>query len=489
MLTRFKSLCLIASVVGLLGTQSDAVFASAKSNTSSTALSTSTTANAAASNKKISQFATEETQYLPFDMDVPGQAFVSTGPYIGVPLQFSGSNLIINSPSVNLDTQLLGIRKSIHQQLVAMGGEIFKEPYHSHLLLSGVAEGEANYINNGGSPSTTNIDVTNLSLDGFFIGPSDWTMGFFELSYNNQSPINNGVYAATSNYTDSNSNVFINKVFVTVGNFAQSPYYGSIGQFYVPFGQYSSIMTSTPFTTVLTRTKARALLLGWKQQQDNAFYGSLYTFSGDAHVASVSKINNGGFNAGYQYRYGVVNGNLGGGMIGNIADSGGMQLNTGFNAFEQISHNVPGYNVRGVFTLLDHVSLVGEFVGAATAFNVNDMSFNGHGAKPWALDAEAAYTFTIFDNKPSTFAVGYQKTTEALAVGLPMNRISLVMQTSLLRNTLQGIEFRHDQTYAASSSANGPTGAASTPGSCTAATCTATGKGNNAVTASFDYYF
>lgn len=435
----------------------------------------------------------EEKEYLPFDLDVPGQAFVSTGPYVGVPIQYSGSNLIVNSPSVNIDVQLLGIRKSIHKQLIAMGGEIFKEPYHSHLLLSGVLEGQANYTNNGGSPSTTNLDVTEVALDAFFLGPSDWILGFVEFFYDNNSPINNGVFTSTSYYTDSNSRVFINKAFVTVGDFSQSPLYGSFGQFYVPFGQYASMMVSTPFTTVLTRTKARSLLLGFQQQENNAFYGAAYIFRGDSHAASVSKINNGGINLGYKYNYcnGLITGNFGGGVIGNIADSAGMQVGNGFNNYEQLSHRVSGYNLRGVFGFADHINLIGEFVGATTAFSAKDMAFNGRGAKPWALDLEVGYTFTILNDRPSTLGIGYEKSNQALSLGLPLTRYSLVFNTSLLRNTLQAIEFRHDRNYAESATGNGPIGAApkSKPGACTSAACTATGKGDNAVTASFDYYF
>lgn len=433
-------------------------------------------------NSDLSQMIAEERQYLPFDLDVPGQAFVSTGPYIGVPIVYSGSNLVINSPSVNTDLQLLDIRRSIHEQLVSMGGELYKEPYHSHLLLSGVVEAQAGYTNFGGKPSTSSIDVTNVSFDAFFIGPSDWLLGFIEFSYDNGP-------TSTSQYVVSNSRVYVNKAFITIGDLSKSPFYGTAGQIYVPFGTYSSLMISDPLTKIIGRTKARALELGFQQSGDNAFYGSTYIFRGDSHVGSVSRINNGGLNLGYKYKGNPFRANVGAGVIANIADSGGMQNGNGFSQYERISHRVPAYDLRGIFGLGDHIDVITEFVTASTNFSANDMSFDGRGAKPWAFDVEAGYSFYILDSRPSTLGLGYTQSHEALSLGIPQSRYSLVFNTSLWRNTLQAIELRHDKNYSSGSTANGPVGAATTPGECTAAACTSTGRSDNGVTISFDYYF
>lgn len=434
----------------------------------------------ALSPQDLRRFIHEEREFLPFDLDVPGQAFVSTGPYVGVPIQYAGTDLIINSPSVNTDLQLLGIRKSIHQQLMAMGGMINKEPYHSHLLLSGVVQAQANYTNVGGAPSTSNIDVTNVSIDAFMLGPSEWILGFIELSGDTSAP-------TASAYTVSNSRVYVNKAFITLGNLSESPYYGTFGQYYVPFGTYSSLMVKDVLTKVIFRTKARALTLGVREPGENAFFGSAYIFRGDSHASSVSKINNGGINLGYFYNTGIFHGRFGGGVIANVADAAGFQTGNGFGNNEQLVHRVPGYNLRGVFSFGPHVDFIAEYITASTAFNPTNMSFNGSGAKPWAFDTELAYTFTMFDNKPTTAAIGYQKSGQALSMGIPTTRYSLVFNTSWWRNTLQSLELRRDIHYAASDTANGPT--TNPAGACTANTCVGSGKPDNAVTVQFDYYF
>lgn len=444
--------------------------------------------------RDIMRLIREEREYLPFDLDVPGQAFVSTGPYVGVPISYSGSNLIVNSPSVNTDVQLLNVRKSIHSQLMAMGGEIFKEPYHSHLLLSGAFNAQAGYLNhsgaaNGGYPST-NIDVTGFSFDTIVFGPSDWTMAFVEFNYDNSSPANS-VYTSSSaatpassynSYTLSNSRLFINKAFATFGDFSKSPIYGTFGQFYVPYGVYSSVFLSSPFTQVLGRTKARSIEVGFQPQCDAGFFGAAFIFRGDSHASSTDKVNNGGLNFGYKYGKEYIRTSFGGSVIANIADSGGMQLGTGFgngSGNEQLVHRVPGYNVRGTFGLGTHFDVIAEFIGTTNAFSPLDMSYNGNGAKPWALDTEVAYSFYILDNRPSSIGLSYQKSNQALAMGLPLSRYAAVMRTSLFRNTLQGLEFRHDREYAASATATASGGGA----------VTQTGKADNAITAEFDYFF
>ncbi len=427
------------------------------------------------------------TDYFPIDLDVPGQAFVSTGPYIGIPLQFSGSNLIINSPSVNEDVALLNLRKNIRQRLRALGVDF--EATHGHLLLSGLVEAQANYKQNT-SGRASDINVTRAALDAYILGPASWTSGLLSLHYDDNIGASEGSLA--TNYRTANSRVFVRQAFIILGDFEQTGLYSTIGQMFVPFGTYSSNMISSPLTQLLARTKARAVLIGYQQQTPNAFYGAGYVFRGDAH-AGQSGINNGGINLGYRFACERFSGNFGGGFIGNIADSAGMQVTGGRNAnpsvfdgfggidglgSEKLKHRVNAYNVRGLFSIGKHLDFLAEYVGSSKAFSTEDLTFNDRGAKPWAFNVEAAYSFTLFE-RPTAVAIGYGHAHDTLALGLPPHRYSIVLNTSWWKNTLQSLEFRHDSNYAESHFATGSEVTPFTHGP---------GRSDNMVTAQFDLY-
>ncbi len=428
---------------------------------------------------------TSGAHYLGYDPDAPGQAFVSTGPYLRTPISYSGTDLIINSPSINEDVSLLNVRKNIRQRLRAMNIPVNED--HAHLLLSGNIEAQGLYKHPGAGPASTDIDVTNVALDAFILGPSHWLTGLMSFGYDNDLGTNSG--SLNNKSRTQNSRVFINNAFITFGDFEVTPFYATIGQMYVPFGTYSSNMVSSPLTKVIARIKARAIVAGIQQQTDNGFYGSAFIFKGDTHAGSTSRVDNGGVNAGYHFVDGKIRANFGGGYVANIADSQGMQ-NTGgaplFDGFggpagtgnERIAHHVPAIDVRGLLSIGTSIDLLAEYIGAVSSFNNNDLTYSSHGAKPQALNAEAAYTFSVLD-KPTSVAIGYGKTKDALAIGVPLARMSMTLNTSIWKDTLQSLEFRHDINYAASIPASGSDVAAPS----------ASGKSDNVVTAQIDMYF
>ncbi len=441
--------------------------------------------------------------YLPVDFDVPGQSFVSSGPYIGIPLEFSGGNLIVNSPTVNEDVILLKLRKNITQRLTSFGRP--DEASGSHILLSGTLQGQALFKNNGGgNTNQSDINLTNVAFDAYALGPSRWTSGLLELSYDNNIGTQTGSFS--SNNRTQNSRVFVKKAFVVLGDFLESPFYGSFGQMFVPFGVYSNTLVSDPLTKTLGRVQARAIVLGYKQQTVNNFYASTYLFEGASHASATSRINNGGINAGYGFKMNQVNADIGGGFIANIADSQGMQytgnqpLFAGFGGptvqnvitttgtttsiisvntgNEQLVHRVPAYDAHILLGVGDNIQLLGEYITASTNFNPNDMTFNSHGARPRALHLEGVYNLPTFST-PTSVSLAFDATRNALAIGLPAKRYSFVVNKSWWKDTLQSLEFRHDINYSASStsSGSGVTGPAGTH------------QAVNMITLQFAYYF
>jgi hypothetical protein len=468
---------------------------------------TSKTQSAAASSTNQIQGPTDlpttGPQYLPVDLDVPGQSFVSSGPYIGIPLEYSGSNLIINSPNVNEDIALLNIRKNIAQRMTALGR--VGDSSGSHILLSGIIEGQA-LDKTGNGTNNTDIDVTTANLDAYILGPTSWTSGLLEFAYDNNIGTETGSFSSNDRTLD--SRVYMNKAFVVLGNFQESPFYASFGQMFVPFGVYSTTMVSSPLTKIMARTQERAITVGYKQQAQDSLNLSAYIFHGDSQIGDSNTVNNGGLNAAYSFKMSQVNASVGGGVIGNIADSQGMQF-TGnnnntpplFGGFggptetftdpttglvtqestgnESLVHRVPAYDLHANIGIGNNIQLLGEYIITSTSFSPADLTFNGDGARPQALQLEGVYNLPWFV-KPTSISVGYGMSKEALAIGLPAQRYSLTINRSFWKNTLQSLEFRHDINYAEFNTATG----SDVPN-----LITGTSDSVNMVTLQFDYYF
>lgn len=365
--------------------------------------------------------------------------WVTTSPYLGLRPAYDGSDLLINLPSMNEDLRLLQQKQKWEDAMKAEGKKPFAKPV---IELSGDLEGEV--IGNDTYYShhiDTDIDLTTAEFD--VLGQvSPWATAFVKFAYDNDW--------VPKTTRISNSNLFLDRAFITIGNLNKFPVYGSIGQMHVPFGNYANYMISDPVTQLMARTTNRAVSLGYYK---TGFYAQAFAFKGDTYVRDTNnELNNWGANAGYEFKKDKYSGDFGASFIFNLADSEGMQNTNADNIFSfqgfrsrQIDHRVPAFDVHGMFTY-NPFQFIGEYLRATRSFDNQDLNFNNNGTTVSALDAQARYLFNVV-GKPSYVAVGYGQTWQALALNLPKYQISATLSTSIWRNTIEALEFRHDIDY------------------------------------------
>lgn len=386
---------------------------------------------------------------------------VVTSPYLGERSEFDGSDLISSIPSINEGLHLLQERQKIEDVYKKTCRELPNVPY---VDLSGTVQPIAIISKPYTGATTSNIDLPSANFE-IMGNINRWVTAFMVATYDNTPPA--GLTPAAFGPTTANSRLFLEQGFVSVGNLNLSPFYGVMGQMYVPFGKYSSAMISAPLDQIIGRTRARAVLLGYDQPGTyNGIDAEVYVFRGDAIVSPTqNRINQGGGNIDYSFNGKKFNFNLGGGYIANIADALGMQVTgagSGFAGFsipltgvdtEVLVHRVPGVDVHANFGF-GSFSLVGEYLTATKDFAFENLTFDGHAAKPGAGHVEGVYQFKICD-KPSNIAIGYQQSRQALAFLIPKRRYLATFNTSIWKDTIESIEFRHDINYSSGDTASG----------------------------------
>ncbi len=412
-----------------------------------------------------------------------GGTAVITSPFIHSRFDFRGSDLIVNYSSINKDTSALMQRRSFARQMKKMGLGI---PSYPILELSGEIEAVAANFRDFSGDSGTTLDLTDAELDVQAL-INNWFTGYFSFVYDNTPPRVGGRV--------SKSSLFLDNGFITVGNFEKSPIYVTVGQIYVPFGQYDSYLLIGQLNSLLFRTKARALTLGYHSVEETGMFAAAYAFQGPTRAGRFApgekdrrrntNINTYGFNLGYLYKVGALSGMVGISGITNVANSLGMQFTNGdtFTGFaessssEVLDHLVPGVDLRAELYYNDF-TFIGEYTGTTRSFAPIDLTFNGHGAKPSTYHLEGAYTFDIF-MRPSSVAIGYGHSSESLALNIPEDHYAITLNSSLWQNTLFSIEYRHGRNYGATDTASGDFGP----------TFMRPGKIVNAITIQLDTYF
>lgn len=403
---------------------------------------------------------------------------VVSSPYLGDRPAFDGSDYIVNISSINRDIRLMEQRRRLYRAYQAIGYPI---PHMPIIALSGKAEPVA---------------VISQPYNGN--ANSDVTLGSGELDV--AATVNQNVEAYVSiAYDESppevgpridNSAFNLNMGFVNIGNLDRTPLYFTAGQLYVPFGRYSSSMISSPLPLSLSRTKARPFIVGYKSQEATGPFAAIYGYKSDT---TLGRSGVGGVNLGYIYKLGKTNGEIGASYISSIDDATGMQGTGstpgttfgGFGSFSNGNESVRKTQALDVHANIawDRYNLAGEWVGAIESFRPQDLSFNGHGARPQAAQGELGVTFRAF-NRPASIGLGYQWSHEALALNLPQQRILGVFNISIWKDTVESIEYRHDVDYDLTQFANG-----AAPNGMTNANTIGTGKTADTVSLQIGVYF
>src|SRR3990167_9219167 len=155
---------------------------------------------------------------------------VMTTPLLGLQSAYEPYDLLYQVSSMNQDLLLLQRNDYLQLALESLGGTADKRPL---VILSGGLEAQALYTGAYDRDSTGDINLSAAELDVWFIA-SRWAQGFLSIDYNSAPPITG------SRVT--NSQLYLARGFITIGNLNITPFYFTAGQMYVPFGRYYSAM-------------------------------------------------------------------------------------------------------------------------------------------------------------------------------------------------------------------------------------------------------
>ena len=363
---------------------------------------------------------------------------VGTSPYPGVRSTYNGNDLMTQLSQVNQDLDLL----IGHDKVAKFYEEKGYKVKYPHIMLSGLFEGTGFISIDATGHPQSNIGLTNAELD--ILGAYKALTGFAVFQYQNfPQPIINSRLA--------DQNLFLDVAFVTIGDLNAFPMYVTIGQTFLPYGQYNSYNGfNDPLTEILFRALANDATIGY---YDGTFLGQFFFLKGNNRTGSGNNINNYGFNLGAHYNIGNSQNLLQASFIRNIGDCLGFQVAfANMRNTNTLRHVVPGLNINGSTQIGDHWFFVYEYNTALRSFAVQDAAYSTNGgksfkgARPQAFDIEGCYQFNIGE-KLSGIALGYSQSFQAVGFNVPKWRLDLTYSIYIFKGTVLSLEYMHNKLY------------------------------------------
>ena len=290
------------------------------------------------------------------------------------------------------------------------------------------------------------LDTVDLIFD---IKVVDWATGTIVVEYDG---------------TDGGDDFNIDEAHITLGKTEDFPFFLTAGKVYAPFGDFTTNMIQDPLTLTLGEINSAGVIAGFEK---NGFTAAVFSYNGMGENSDPLDDDNdtiNGFGASLAYSYGQEDRGfkVGAAWVNNIADANATTDILEDNGVYSISDQVAGMalffggNYKGF-------SLQTEYVTALDSFAVNEIPYGldeetwVNGAEPAAWNSELAYTTAILD-KETIFAIGYQKSWEAVALELPEHRYIAAISVGIFDGTSLAFEYSHDKDYAAGDGGTGNSG-------------------------------
>ena len=293
--------------------------------------------------------------------------------------------------------------------------------------LSGSIEGDLITTEDfaGKNSSEFNLDTVELILEA---KANEWASGRIVVDYDGDD-----------------EDLYLDEATITLGKTATFPLFLTAGKIYAPFGDFSTNMIQDPFTQTLGEINEEGAIFGWEH---NGLTATLFAYNGVEETGDDQTINGIGAALTYTYEQEDFKVSAGAGWASNLADADGVQDLLPRSETDDIllAGSVPGLNLHAGASF-SGLSVLTEYTAALDSFQADELAFANSGAEPKAWNTELAYTTELL-TKETVFALGMQKTWEALALELPEYRYSASAAMAFYKGLSLHLEYYLDEDYA-----------------------------------------